>query len=137
MKPPPFEYVAPTSIDEAVAALAQGGIEAKVLAGGQSLVPLLNFRLARPALLVDLNRVAELLKEGHDAVVASRSHPETRITMPTTLQGHCWRRALQGRFAIVDATRWAGLKDRIVRLKPTVVLLDVSLPGRGKADRRT
>src|SRR5947209_4505276 len=60
MKPPPFDYVAPTSINEAVAALAQGGIEAKVLAGGQSLVPLLNFRLARPALLVDLNRVAEL-----------------------------------------------------------------------------
>jgi aerobic carbon-monoxide dehydrogenase medium subunit len=60
MKPPPFDYVAPTSIDEAVAALAQGGIEAKVLAGGQSLVPLLNFRLARPALLVDLNRIAEL-----------------------------------------------------------------------------
>ena len=46
-----------------------------------------------------------------------------------------WRRALQGRFAIVDATRWAGLKDRIVRLKPTVVLLDVSLPGRGKMSR--
>src|SRR5205807_303079 len=38
-------------------------------------------------------------------------------------------------FAIVDATRWAGLKDRIVRLKPTVVLLDVSLPGRGKMSR--
>ncbi len=46
-----------------------------------------------------------------------------------------WRQALQGRFAIVDATRWAGLKDRIVRLKPTVVLLDVSLPGRGKMSR--
>ena len=60
MKPPPFDYVAPTSIDEAVAALAHGGAEAKLLAGGQSLVPLLNFRLARPALLVDLNRVAEL-----------------------------------------------------------------------------
>ena len=60
MKPPPFDYVAPTSIDEAVAALARGGPEAKVLAGGQSLIPLLNFRLARPSVLVDLNRSGEL-----------------------------------------------------------------------------
>jgi carbon-monoxide dehydrogenase medium subunit len=60
MKPAPFDYVAAHSLDEAVAALAQGGADAKVLAGGQSLIPLLNFRLARPSLLVDLNRVAEL-----------------------------------------------------------------------------
>lgn len=60
MKPAPFDYVAPHSMGEAVAALARGGADAKVLAGGQSLIPLLNFRLARPSLLVDLNRVAEL-----------------------------------------------------------------------------
>jgi carbon-monoxide dehydrogenase medium subunit len=60
MKPAPFEYVAPRSLDEALSALAHGGPEAKVLAGGQSLIPLLNFRLARPTLLVDLNRIPEL-----------------------------------------------------------------------------
>jgi aerobic carbon-monoxide dehydrogenase medium subunit len=60
MKPPPFEYVAPRNTDEAVALLAQYGDRAKVLAGGQSLVPLLNFRLAQPEMLVDVNRVAEL-----------------------------------------------------------------------------
>jgi carbon-monoxide dehydrogenase medium subunit len=60
MKPAPFDYVAPHSLDEAVEALADGGADAKVLAGGQSLIPLLNFRLARPSLLVDLNRVPEL-----------------------------------------------------------------------------
>lgn len=60
MKPPPFEYVAPRSLDEALAALARGGPDAKVLAGGQSLIPLLNFRLARPSLLVDLNRIPDL-----------------------------------------------------------------------------
>ena len=60
MKPAPFDYVAPHTLDEAVAALARGGDDAKVLAGGQSLVPLLNFRLARPTLLVDLNRIPEL-----------------------------------------------------------------------------
>jgi carbon-monoxide dehydrogenase medium subunit len=60
VKPPPFEYVAPTSLDEAVAALAEHGEDAKVLAGGQSLIPLLSLRLARPTALVDLNGVAEL-----------------------------------------------------------------------------
>jgi CO/xanthine dehydrogenase FAD-binding subunit len=60
MKPAPFDYIAPHALDEAVAALAHGGADAKVLAGGQSLIPLLNFRLARPSLLVDLNRVGEL-----------------------------------------------------------------------------
>ena len=60
MKPPPFDYVAPRSLDEAVAALAEHGYEAKVMAGGQSLVPLLAFRLARPSVVVDVNRVAGL-----------------------------------------------------------------------------
>src|SRR5258708_12859656 len=60
MKQAAFEYVAPHSLEEAVEALSNGGADAKVLAGGQSLIPLLNFRLARPSLLVDLNRVAEL-----------------------------------------------------------------------------
>ncbi|HJV29749.1 MAG TPA: FAD binding domain-containing protein [Gaiellaceae bacterium] len=60
MKPAPFEYDAPTSVDEALDLLAQHGDDAKVLAGGQSLVPLLNFRLARPARLVDVNRVGAL-----------------------------------------------------------------------------
>jgi carbon-monoxide dehydrogenase medium subunit len=60
MKPPKFEYHAPTTLDEAVAALARYDGDAKVLAGGQSLMPLLNFRLARPAALVDLNRIASL-----------------------------------------------------------------------------
>jgi len=60
MKPAQFQYTAPRSLDEALALLAQHGDEATVLAGGQSLVPLLNFRLARPAVVVDINRVAGL-----------------------------------------------------------------------------
>ena len=59
MKPPDFEYARPATVDEAIECLASAG-EAKVLAGGQSLVPLLNFRLAMPSLLVDINRVAGL-----------------------------------------------------------------------------
>ena len=60
MKPPPFEYAAPRKTDEALALLAQHGDHAKVLAGGQSLLPLLTFRLAQPEVLVDVNRGAEL-----------------------------------------------------------------------------
>jgi len=60
VKPPPFEYLAPRSLDEAVAALAEHGDEAKAMAGGQSLVPLLAFRLARPSVIVDLNGIGGL-----------------------------------------------------------------------------
>jgi len=60
MKASPFEYVRVSSVDEAVAQLAELGDEAKVLAGGQSLVPLLNLRLANPAYLVDINPIGEL-----------------------------------------------------------------------------
>jgi carbon-monoxide dehydrogenase medium subunit len=58
MKPPSFEYVVADSVAGAVAALAGG--EGKIIAGGQSLVPMLNFRLLRPAVLVDINRVPGL-----------------------------------------------------------------------------
>jgi aerobic carbon-monoxide dehydrogenase medium subunit len=60
MKLPPFEYACPTSISEAVALLAAHDGEAKPLAGGQSLVPMLAFRVAAPSLLVDLRKLEEL-----------------------------------------------------------------------------
>ena len=57
MKPAAFRYERPESVEEAVATLAEHGDEAKVLAGGQSLVPMLNMRLARPSVVVDVNRL--------------------------------------------------------------------------------
>ncbi len=60
MKPARFDYFTPATLDEALALLAKHGADAKPLAGGQSLIPAMNFRLARPAALVDLNRIAEL-----------------------------------------------------------------------------
>jgi carbon-monoxide dehydrogenase medium subunit len=60
MKPPAFAYVSPGSVDEAVAVLQRYKGEAKLLAGGQSLVPLLNFRMLRPSALVDLNSILGL-----------------------------------------------------------------------------
>ena len=60
MKPPRFDYHAPESLDEALDLLADSGPDARILAGGQSLVPVLNFRLARPQVLIDINRIPEL-----------------------------------------------------------------------------
>ncbi|HYZ02674.1 MAG TPA: FAD binding domain-containing protein, partial [Candidatus Binatia bacterium] len=60
MKPPPFQYLAPTSLDEALSLRAQHGSESVVLAGGQSLMPLLNLRIVSPAAVIDLGRVPDL-----------------------------------------------------------------------------
>jgi aerobic carbon-monoxide dehydrogenase medium subunit len=74
MKPAPFAYEAPASVPEAIELLARHGDDAKVLAGGQSLVPMLNLRLARPAVVVDINGIAGLdglaLRDGTLAVGA-------------------------------------------------------------------
>jgi carbon-monoxide dehydrogenase medium subunit len=71
MKPAAFAYHAPQRLDEALALLADESVEARVLAGGQSLVPMMNFRLAMPEVLVDLRRVEELayLRVGADGVL--------------------------------------------------------------------
>lgn len=60
MKPAPFDYFAPTELSEVLALLAQHGDAAKVLAGGQSLMPMLNMRLATPQVIIDINRLAAL-----------------------------------------------------------------------------
>ena len=71
MIPALFEYVAPTSVGEAVAALGEAGEDGKILAGGQSLIPVLRLRLAFPSVLVDLNKVDELkgVRDDGDALV--------------------------------------------------------------------
>lgn len=70
MKPAPFDYHRPATLDEALTLLAEHGADAKPLAGGQSLIPAMNFRLARPAILIDLDRVRELafLSAGTDGL---------------------------------------------------------------------
>jgi CO/xanthine dehydrogenase FAD-binding subunit len=86
MKPAPFDYTAPTTVAEAVSALSGAEGEAKLLAGGQSLVPLLNMRLARPGLVVDLGRIDGLdtlgEREGRlaiGAMVTKRSVEESSL----------------------------------------------------------
>ncbi|MDX1659367.1 MAG: FAD binding domain-containing protein [Nitriliruptorales bacterium] len=77
MKPPPFRYVAPDTTDDALAALADAGDEAKVVAGGQSLIPLLNMRLAAPSVLIDINQLTDL-----DRIEVS----EARVTVGATVR---------------------------------------------------
>ena len=66
MKPPPFDYVRAESLEEALAALEEGGDDAKPIAGGQSLVPALTMRLVRPSVLVDVNHagLGEIVANG-------------------------------------------------------------------------
>jgi CO/xanthine dehydrogenase FAD-binding subunit len=70
MKPAAFEYHVPQSIEEAASLLQEYGSDAKLLAGGQSLVPAMNFRVVQPARLIDLNRIAELsyIREDEDVI---------------------------------------------------------------------
>ncbi|HLJ09421.1 MAG TPA: FAD binding domain-containing protein, partial [Acidimicrobiia bacterium] len=76
MKAPPFEYHAVSSLEEAVSLLGEYGDEAKVLAGGQSLVPLLALRLARPEHVIDINRVPGL--QGIEELAGLRVGPLVR-----------------------------------------------------------
>jgi carbon-monoxide dehydrogenase medium subunit len=71
MIPAPFAYARPSTIDEALQAVASGGEDVKILAGGQSLIPVMRLRLAAPETVVDLNRVAELrgVREEDEAIV--------------------------------------------------------------------
>ena len=87
MKPPRFDYRAPESLDEALDLLADSGPDARILAGGQSLVPVLNFRLARPGLLIDINRIAELagIDDKDDRLVIGAIARQRAIEMSTVV----------------------------------------------------
>lgn len=84
MKPAPFAYAAPTGLAEALALVREHGAEGKVLAGGQSLVPLLAMRLARPAVLIDLNRVRQLdyIRNGAEVRIGAMTRQRTAELSP-------------------------------------------------------
>ena len=102
MKPAPFRYVRAGSVAEAVAELAAAGGDAKPLAGGQSLVPLMNLRLARPAVLVDLNPIAELerleVEDGRLVIGALVRH--RRLATDPLVAAHAP--------LLAEAARWIG-----------------------------
>ena len=91
MKPPAFDYAAPATLADATALLAAHDGEAKLLSGGQSLVPLLNMRLARPAVLVDLAKVPDLdyvRVDGDGLVIGAMTRQRTVELAPVVRERH-------------------------------------------------
>ncbi len=102
MKPPPFDYYAPASAAEALELLGRYGADARLLAGGQSLVPLLNFRLSAPAVIIDLNRATDLayIKEETGRV---------RLGAMTRQRAIEFSPLVKSRLPLLaEATRWVG-----------------------------
>jgi carbon-monoxide dehydrogenase medium subunit len=136
MKPAAFDYVVAESIEAAVAALAAAGGEAKILAGGQSLVPMLNFRLLRPSVLVDINRISNLafIEERANAIVVgalTRHHRlETSpviaryLPMVTEAMRHVAHLAIRNRGTIGGSLSHA---DPAAELPMLALLLDATV----------
>jgi len=91
MRPAPFDYLAPQTLDEAVRALAEHADDAKLLAGGHSLLPLLKLRLTRPALLIDLNRIPGLntISQHDDQIVIGALATHYQIESSELLAKRC------------------------------------------------
>ncbi len=90
MIPAKFDYVKPGSVEEAVTALVEGGEDAKIIAGGQSLLPVLRLRLAAPSLLVDLGGIAELkgIRDDGDGIVIGAMTPYFEVLGDNLVQEH-------------------------------------------------
>jgi len=88
--PAAFDYVAPSTVDEAVRALAEAGEDAKVLGGGQSLLPVLRMRLAAPTVVIDLGKIAELrgVREDGDALVIGAMTTHYDVQRDALVQTH-------------------------------------------------
>lgn len=148
MKPAPFEYHRAYTVEDAIETLSELGDEAKVLAGGQSLVPMMNFRLARPSALVDLNPVPGLdyiTRDGDELAIGALTRHRTVETSrdPSVLDG----------FALLPkAARWIGhypirargtVGGSIAHSDPTAEwcllarLFDADVVVQGPAGRRT
>ncbi len=112
MFPNAFEYVAPASLEEAVQALVRYGDDAKVLAGGQSLLPIMKLRVAAPAVLVDINRIPELAgfrEDGQELWVGA-------LTRHATLE---WDQDLVPRYPLLGETA-GSIADPLVRNRGTI-----------------
>ncbi len=90
MKPAPFEYHAPDSIEQAIELFGQYDGEAKILAGGQSLVPAMNFRVVQPSVLIDLNRVSELsyIREDGEVIRVGSMARERHLEFDSSIAKH-------------------------------------------------
>ena len=145
MKPSQFNYVRPGTLDEAIAALAGSNGEGKIIAGGQSLMPMMNFRLVSPGLLIDINRIAELdYLEEHEGGLRigalTRHHTlETSATVRrlfpvlTEAMSHVAHLAIRNRGTIGGSISHA---DPAAELPMMMVLLDARITATSPAGKR-
>ena len=146
MKPPAFSYFAPETVEEATARLAEYGDDAKLIAGGQSLVPMMNFRLVSPAALIDIRKIAppDAIEEsgGHVRIGALTRHRalETspliahRIPVLAAAMGHVAHLAIRNRGTIGGSLCHA---DPAAELPAIAVLLDARIHAARRGGVRT
>lgn len=145
MKPPAFGYVAPSTVQDIVGLLALHGADARVLAGGQSLVPLMNLRIIRPAVLIDLNRCKELdyieHRGGHVALgpmtrqIDAMKSPIVRQHCPLVSQALEWT----GPVAVRSRSTVGGTlahADRVAELPAVAVALEAVMVIEGPNGKR-
>ena len=146
MRPAPFEYIAPRSAEEAVEKLAARAGEARLLAGGQSLVPLLNLRMARPAALIDLGRCPELAyarREG-DWIALGPMTRHADAECSAMVQAHCALLAAALPFLGPAPVRNRGTvggtlahADRLAELPAVALALGAEMIAQSPKGRRT
>ncbi|MFB7496244.1 FAD binding domain-containing protein [Streptomyces sp. NPDC056161] len=146
MIPPAFEYTRPESVDEALHALAEAGDEAKVLAGGQSLLPLLRMRLAFPELLVDVGRIPRLrgVREDGDTLVIGALTTHHEVIRDPLVRRHAGLLAAATETVADPAVRHLGTlggslahADPAGDLPAVALALDAELVAAGPGGRRT
>jgi aerobic carbon-monoxide dehydrogenase medium subunit len=144
--PSAFDYVAATTVEEALAALSQAGDDGKVLAGGQSLVPVLRLRLATPTTVVDLNKISELrgVREDGDAIVVGAMTTHHDVLNDPLVREHAALLALATQTVGDPQIRHRGtLGGALVHADPAgdllapVVALDAEMVIVGPGGRRT
>ncbi|MFF4759475.1 FAD binding domain-containing protein [Streptomyces sp. NPDC001292] len=146
MIPPAFDYARPTSVDEAVRTLADAGEDAKVLAGGQSLLPLLRLRLAFPELVVDIGRIPELrgVREDGDTLAIGALTTHHEVVHDPLVRRHAGLLAQATETVADPAVRHRGTlggslahADPAGDLPAVALALDAELVAEGPGGRRT
>ncbi|MGW6731227.1 FAD binding domain-containing protein [Streptomyces sp. NPDC055013] len=146
MIPPAFDYARPSSVDEAVRTLADAGEDAKVLAGGQSLLPLMRLRLAFPELVVDVNRIPELrgVREDGDTLVIGAMTTHHDVIVDPLVRRHAGLLAAATSTVADPAVRHRGTlggslahADPAGDLPAVVLVMDGELVAQGPRGRRT
>jgi len=145
MIPAKFDYVKPASVDEAVRALADGGEDAKVIAGGQSLTPLLRLRLANPDLLVDIGGIEELrgVTDHGDSLLIGARTTHYQVVHDPLITEHCGLLAQAAATVADPAVRHRGTLggslahgDPAGDLPAVVLALDGTMIARGSSGDR-